>query len=389
MTAGTEELSSPAAPATSGWRRLLLSGLARRVLVALALVTVVAVVTLWCVDTFLESQIFAKDPTEPANSRTPEAFRSANTIASIVAILVALALALTVSLWMARRLDHLVHGVVDAAQRISSGDFGVRVPSPLLGRDVDSLVDAFNVMADQLEAVEQKRKQLLGDLAHELRTPIATLDAYLEAAEDGVAEINEETLRIMRTQAQRLSRLADDISAVSRAEEQVDFTFAPVALQDVVATTVTAARRHAEERGVRLETEIGRGVPLVVGDAQRLEQVLTNLIDNALRHTPAGGSVCVYLTRGNGLVRVEVRDTGSGIDPADLPLITLRFFRGDGARERSRGSGVGLTIATAIVRAHHGDLRVHSSGPGRGTTVMFWLPITGPAGQASSSSPKR
>ena len=395
MAAGTEDLHQAAVghegrPA-GGWRRLLLTGFAQRVLLTFALLIVVAVGTLWVVDTILESRLFAMDPTAPEDPHTPAAFRSANTLSGIVAILVALVLALLVSLWVARRVDHLVSGVVEAAGRISSGDFVVRVPSPQLGHDVDSLVDAFNVMADELQAVEEKRKQLLGDLAHELRTPIATLDAYLEAAEDGVAEFDDQTLTVLRAQTLRLARLADDIGAVSRAEERVDLKFAPVSIEDIVSTTVGAATPLAQERGIDLRQEIGSGLPVVQGDAQRLEQVLTNVIDNALRHTPEGGSVTAYVSRGTGLVRVEVRDTGVGIAPADLPHVTMRFFRSEGSRERSRGSGVGLTIATAIVRAHHGDLRVHSSGLGHGTTVMFWLPtgVTLGAPQTSSGAPKR
>ena len=380
MAARAEDLAHQA-PEQDGsrpgrFRRLLTSGLALRVLGALVLVIVVAVGTLWIVDTILETQIFSKAAMREA--RTPEAFRSANTISGIIAILVASAVALVLSLLIARRLNRLVRGVVAAADRIAAGDFALRVPAPRLGKDVDALVDAFNVMADQLQTVEEKRKQLLGDLAHELRTPIATLDAYFEAAEDGVAEFDEPTLAVLRAQTQRLARLADDVRAVSRAEERVDLKFAPVPIEDVVRTTVVAATPLAQERGVELRQEISPGLPVVQGDRQRLEQVLTNLLDNALRHTPGGGSVTVYVTRGTDLVRVEVQDTGSGIAATDLPHITMRFFRGsEGVEDRPHGSGVGLTIATAIVRAHHGELRVHSSGPGLGTTVMFWLPTEG------------
>lgn len=367
-------------------RNLPLSGLALRVFGALALVILVAVGTLWAVDTFLESQLFVDEA--GADARTPEAFRSANTISGFVAILVALGIALLVSVLMARRLDRLVHGVVDAAAKIASGDFAARVAAPRLGQDVDALVDAFNLMADQLQAVEQRRKQLLADLAHELRTPIATLDAYLEAAEDGITALDDNTLPVLLTQTRRLARLADDVGAVSRAEERVDLKFAPLSMAELVHTTTTAAEHLAQARGVVLYQEVDPDAPLVQGDEQRLEQVLTNLLDNAIRHTPEGGSVTTYLTRGTGLVRVEVRDTGSGIPAADLPLVTLRFFRGKGGeQQRSQGSGVGLTIATAIVRAHGGELRVHSSGPDRGTTVMFWLPTVSLPDPASRQAP--
>lgn len=358
---------------TEGPRQPLLSGLTLRIFSALVLVIVVAVGTLWVVDTFLESQIFAEDSAQV--SRTPDAFRSANSVAGVVAILVAIVVAMVLSMLIARRLDRLVHSVSEAAATIADGDFAARVVRPRLGQDVDALVDAFNRMADQLQSVEKHRRQLLGDLAHELRTPIATLDAYLEAFEDGVAEVDDQTLSVLRAQTRRLARLADDIALVSRAEEGPGLEMSEVSLGQVLTTTVLAASPLAQASGVRLRQHIDNGVPAVRGDRERLEQVLANLLRNALRHTPRGGSVTLRLRRAGQTVRVEVQDTGDGIRPEDLPLVTTRFYRGPSIRGHSEGSGVGLTIARAIVRAHHGGLEVHSEGEGKGTTVVFWLPI--------------
>lgn len=358
---------------TEGPRQPLLSGLTLRIFSALVLVIVVAVGTLWVVDTFLESQIFAEDSAQV--SRTPDAFRSANSVAGVVAILVAIVVAMVLSMLIARRLDRLVHSVSEAAATIADGDFAARVVMPRLGQDVDALVDSFNRMADQLQSVEKHRRQLLGDLAHELRTPIATLDAYLEAFEDGVAEVDDQTLSVLRAQTRRLARLADDIALVSRAEEGPGLEMSEVSLGQVLTTTVLAASPLAQASGVRLRQHIDNGVPAVRGDRERLEQVLANLLRNALRHTPSGGSVTLRLRRAGQTVRVEVQDTGDGIRPEDLPLVTTRFYRGPSIRGHSEGSGVGLTIARAIVRAHHGGLEVHSEGEGKGTTVAFWLPI--------------
>lgn len=363
---------------SSSVRHLLLGGLTLRLMGAFMLVVVVAVLSLWLVDTFLESRIFAENQGSDAVTEDPhnaEAFRSANTIAGVVAILVAFLIGIVLSVLLARRADRLAHGVAIAAATIASGDFAARVTSPRLGRDVDDLVDGFNLMAAQLETVEQRRRQMLGDLAHELRTPIATLDAYLEAAEDGVAELDGTTMRVMRAQTRRLERLADDISLVSRAEEGPGLELSVVSMKQVVMTTVLAAAPHADEHGVLLRQDVDPTVPPVRGDEERLEQVLTNLLDNAVRHTPAGGTVSVRLQRRRGQVRVVVEDTGEGIGPTELPLVTSRFYRGSSASgERPGGSGVGLTIAQAIVRAHHGGLEVRSDGLGKGTTVSFWLP---------------
>ncbi|QDO88093.1 HAMP domain-containing histidine kinase [Ornithinimicrobium ciconiae] len=354
-------------------RQPLLSGLTLRLFSALGLVIVVAVGTLWVVDTFLESQIFAED-SAPV-SRTPDAFRSANSVAGVVAILVAIVVAMVLSVLIARRLDRLVHSVSEAAATIADGDFAARVVMPRLGQDVDALVDSFNRMADQLQSVEKHRRQLLGDLAHELRTPIATLDAYLEAFEDGVAEVDDQTLPVLRAQTRRLARLADDIALVSRAEEGPALEMSEVSLGQLLTTTALAVSPLAQASEVSLHQHFDTGVPPVRGDRERLEQVLANLLRNALRHTPSGGSVTLRLRRAGQTVRVEVQDTGDGIRPEDLPLVTTRFYRGPSIRGHSEGSGVGLTIARAIVRAHHGGLEVHSEGEGKGTTVAFWLPI--------------
>lgn len=381
MAARTEEPKHPVSEgdgrSSGSVRNLLLSGLTLRLLGALMLVVVVAVTSLWLVDTFLESQIFAEDPASDSVTADPhnaEAFRSANTIAGVVAILVAFLIAVALSVLLARRVHRLVRGVAVAAATIASGDFAARVTSPQLGRDVDDLVDGFNLMADQLQTVEQRRRRLLGDLAHELRTPIATLDAYLEGIEDGIAELDDQSMEVLWAQTRRLARLADDIAHVSRAEENLLLELGEVSLAQVVTTTVLAASPVAKTRGVALRQRIERGVPAVRGDRERLEQVLTNLLGNALRHTPAGGTVTVRLRREGQAVRVDVQDTGEGIRPEDLEMVTTRFYRGASVRGHSEGSGVGLTIARAIVRGHDGELRVHSDGPDAGATVSFWLP---------------
>lgn len=356
-------------------------GLASRLLAAQAAVVLVGMATIWVVANWLGPSLFHDhmveaghdDPAEEAQ-HVEEAFAEASGVAQGVALIVALTVAVALSVLITRRMGRLVQGVAGAAATIATGDYAARVRSPGLGPGFDQLVGSFNQMAARLQDAERTRRTMLGDLAHELRTPIATLDAYLEAAEDGFAELDADTLAVLRHQTQRLARLADDIGAVSHAEEQLGLDRTVLDLDELVASAVTAAAPVAADAGVELVHRRQGALPDVDGDPDRLGQVLANLLDNAVRHTPAGGRVTVTTAPVQDRVHVQVTDTGRGIRAADLAHVTERFYRGGDGRNGAHGSGVGLTIAQAIVRAHHGDLRVDSPGEGRGTTVTWWLP---------------
>lgn len=365
-------------------KRLQPAHLGTRLLLAQALVVLVGVATTWVVGSMVGPALFHEhmvatgheNPSEEA-LHAEAAFQSATVIAQAVALVAALAVALAVSYYITRRIGRLVQGVAVAAATIATGDYEARVQAPRLGPEFDVLARSFNQMAGRLADVEQTRRRLLGDLAHELRTPIATLDAYLEAAQDGLSDLDGDTLGMLRTQTERLARLAEDISAVSRAEEsQLGLDVRALDLVTLLQHAVAAAAPGYEAKGVSLVLDLGSRLPTVRGDEPRLGQVLTNLLDNALRHTPAGGRVTVTANRSGRTVRVSVLDNGEGIPEADVGHVLERFYRVGSARDRDHGgSGIGLTIAQAIVTAHGGDLQVTSPGPGHGTTVTWWIPM--------------
>ena len=368
------------------------AGLAARLLAAQALVVLAGGLTLGLVAAAVGPAIFhdhlrqISGEVDAAVSRhVEEAYASASAVSLSVALLAALAAGLAVSAYVARRVARPVGQLATAAADITEGRYTTRVQSPGLGVEFDTVAASFNAMADRLAAVEQTRRRLLADLGHEMRTPVATIEAYLDAAEDGVSVAGEDTLSVLRFQTARLRRLTDDITAVSRAEEhQLDLHPTRTAPADLVHAAVTAARSRYAAKGVALSDEVAADVPAVTADPERMGQVLGNLLDNALRHTPAGGQVDVRLHGDAGGVQITVADTGDGIAAADLPHVFERFYRGDSARDpRHVGSGIGLAIVWALVQEHAGRITAHSGGPGTGATFTITLPAVGdrPPGQ--------
>jgi signal transduction histidine kinase len=210
-----------------------------------------------------------------------------------------------------------------------------------------------------------------------MRTPVATLEAYLEALEDGVATLDAETAQLLRAQTRRLARLSEDIGTVSRAEEgQVRLELRTVQPAALVRAAVDSVTEAYEAKDVRLVTHLAAGLTELSLDPERIGQALGNLLDNALRHTPAGGTVSVSAaTRRTGGVSLSVADTGEGIPAEHLAHVFERFYRVDTARDRAHGgSGIGLAIAKAFVEAHGGQLTVTSAGTGQGSTFRILLP---------------
>ncbi|MBI5104079.1 MAG: HAMP domain-containing protein [Solirubrobacterales bacterium] len=293
-------------------------------------------------------------------------------IATGAAVLTALA----VSWLVARRIVSPIRELAASADRIAHGAYADRVA--VTGDDeVAQLGRSFNAMATSLDSAERRRRRLLSDVAHELRTPLATVDAHLEGMADGVLPADAETLATARRETARIARLVDDLQRVSRAEEgRLDLEVRPVPPADLVTAAARAARPAFEAKGVALQvTTAGGDLPAVAVDPQRLVEVLTNLLDNALRHTPPGGEVRVRAALRGGRVELAVADTGEGIAAEDLDRVFERFFRTDPARSRATGgSGIGLAIARALVEAHGGRIRAHSDGPGRGATFTVELP---------------
>ena len=315
----------------------------------------------------------------PAVSRhLDDAFATAAGISIGIGTAAALLTAAAVSLLVTRRLSRPIRALGAAADQVAAGDYAARVTPPRLGPELDTLTGAFNAMATALAATEATRRRLLADAAHELRTPLATLDAYLEGLADGVRAPGQETWDVLAGQTARLRRLADDIAVVSRAEEgQLPLHPVPIAPNRLVTTAVQAARPGYDHQGVKLTTRLAPQLPSLAADPDRLAQVLAGLLSNALRHTPPGGQVTVSTEAAGPGVTITVTDTGDGIAAGHLPHIFERFYRADTARDRAHGgSGIGLTIARALIAAHGGALTAASDGVGTGARFTITLPAT-------------
>ncbi len=319
--------------------------------------------------------------TGSAHTHVDEAFSNAVLLALAVGVTVALVAALVVTWLVSRRVAAPVAEAAEAAQQIADGDYQTRLRRPGLGPEFDRLTTSFNLMASQLATTERTRRRLLNDLAHELRTPLASMQATIEAVTDGILPPDQTTWTTLTQQSQRLHRLVGDLSAVSRAEErQLNLRPVLISAKDVVSGVVSAAHPRFEAKGVSLTTDDALAADPVKVDQDRLAEALGALLDNALRHTATGGAVTIGATRHNHRVQITVTDTGEGFDPAQGAQLFERFYRGDASRSpKGAGSGIGLTIAKAIVQAHHGQLLGHSDGPGTGARFEVILPVAGRA----------
>jgi len=358
-------------------------GLGPRLLLAQGLVILAGAATLLVVALVLAPGLFrdhldraAVPITDQLRRHIDEAFARATLISLGVAVTAALVTALALSWVVTRRIVRPVQAMADAAELIAEGDYAARVGTTSAGAELDALGRALDQMAVTLAATERTRTDMLRDLAHELRTPLTTVRGYVEALSDGVMTLDRDTVGTIDSELARVERLVDDIATVSRAEErQLDLHLRPTAAADLVTAAVAAAARAFDDGGVALLCEVHSGLPAVAADPDRVQEVLANLLDNALRHTPAGGRVTVTARRGPGVVELVVSDTGDGLDPEHLTRVFERFFRVDSGRSRRRGgSGIGLAIARALTEAHGGRIRAESPGPGQGSTFTVTLP---------------
>ena len=301
----------------------------------------------------------------------------------LIAVLAGGALALLLALALSRRILGPVEALTRATRRLEAGDLTQRVT--LHSRDeIGALARAFNAMAEALERNETSRRRLVADVAHELRTPLTNLRAQLEAIEDGLQAADPATLRSLHEETMLLARLTDDLQDLALAEagrlplhrERLD---AGAALE----AAASAIRPRAAARDVTLRVEVASATPALDGDPARLAQILRNLLENALAHTPAGGTIALSAAPspasagdGNhpGGVEITVADTGPGIAAEHLPHLFDRFYRADASRARGTGgSGLGLAIVRQLAELHGGSVRV-ASEPGRGARFTVSLP---------------
>ena len=293
----------------------------------------------------------------------------------LIAVAVALPLSVIISVLVARQLSGSARSLASASRRIAAGDYAQRVPvgGPM---EVQEVARSFNSMAGALEGAERRRIELIGDVAHELRTPLTVLQGYLEALADGVFQASDETWAKLTLETDRLGRLAEELQELSRAQAgQLAISLSPVSVGDAVRTAASRLERAFADKGLSLDVSTPPGLPNVLADSERLVQVLSSLLSNALRYTPEGKVGITARRLGDG-VEISVRDSGIGIEAEHLPHVFERFYRVDRSRARSSGgTGVGLTIAGALVAAMGGSLRADSAGAGAGSTFTLVLPI--------------
>ena len=269
-----------------------------------------------------------------------------------------------------------------AALRLGRGDLTQRAPASG-SAEIKQLAASFNAMAANLEEAERYRRDLAADVAHELRTPVSNIQGYLEAIKDGLLEPSGDTIDVIYSQVTHLSRLVEDLRLLAQVESgalRLDRLPSPV--PDLLQRCLDAARPRAEASGIQLSLATNPATPLVEMDSTRIAQVVDNLLDNAITHTPESGSVSIAAApTGDGRVEVSVSDTGNGIPEEDLPRLFDRFYRADPSRSRSTGgAGLGLTIAKQLVEAHGGTIEAAST-PGSGSAFSFRLPVTAPEQQ--------
>jgi signal transduction histidine kinase len=262
-----------------------------------------------------------------------------------------------------------VGDVMEAADRVAQGDYSVRVDERGPG-DVRRLGRAFNQMTERLGSSEERRRMLLADVAHELRTPLAVIQANLEGLLDGLYPNDRDHLSLILEETRMMSHLLDDLQTLSTAEAgALRLDRERVAASELVDDAVAAFRVAAADAGVSLDRRVAESVPEVSVDRLRIAEVFTNLLSNALRHTPRGASIVVEAAAGGSSVAFSVTDTGSGIPADQLATVFDRFAKAPG----SRGVGLGLAIAKSLIEAHGGEIDVESP-PGGGTRVRFSLP---------------
>jgi signal transduction histidine kinase len=293
----------------------------------------------------------------------------------LLGLIIAFAVSVALAWFLSRRILAPVQTLRTAVQKLGAGDLTQRVEVTDQG-DLGELASAFNGMANALQHMNHLQRQMIADVAHELRTPLSNIRGYIEAVRDRILEPDEETIATLDGEAILLSRLVDDLQELSIVEAgQMALERQPEDLAELVTHTTDAMATAAAARNVRLERRMTDNLPLVSMDYHRISQVLRNLVDNALSHTGEGGCIIVEASRAGDWVLVSVSDTGEGIEPEDLPYVFDRFYRVDKSRTRATGgSGLGLTISKGLVEAHGGKMNVESRR-GVGSRFYFTLPV--------------
>lgn len=292
-----------------------------------------------------------------------------------LAAVIAIGLSLFLSYLLSIYISTPVRSLISATKKVSSGEFSHRVSV----KGSDEMVElgrAFNQLSENLEQNERLRQQLVADVAHELRTPLATIQGYLEAMREGVIKPTPDKLGLVHEETALLARLIDDLRDLSQAEAgQLNIRKKPTDLSRLIKGAISIFQSLLEEKKIGLISQVSTKLPRVNVDKDRISQILRNLISNAINHTPAGGKITISAVQRPEEIEIRVSDTGQGIKAEDIPYVFERFYRGEKSRARaSGGAGIGLTIAKRLIETHGGKIWVESA-PGQGTEVYFTLPL--------------
>ncbi len=294
--------------------------------------------------------------------------------AGLIAFLLALILAYAISRWVADPLQQ----VVQAAQAYPSGE--IKSLSPRGPHEVQDLTRAFNSMVVRVESSQRSQREFVANVSHELKTPLTSIQGFSQAILDGTADTPESRIqaaRIIHNEAGRMHRMVLDLLDLARLDSgTADLKMSNVDVRALLQNIVDKFSPQAQKAGIRLELEVSPGLPVLIGDGDRLAQVFTNLVDNALKFTPPGGKVSLSAVRTGDELALSISDTGQGIPPESLPRLFDRFYQVDVSRAggESHGAGLGLAIVREIVAAHGGRISVRSE-LGLGTTFVIHLPL--------------
>jgi len=293
------------------------------------------------------------------------------------ALLAAILLAFAAGTLLSRRIARSLEQLAGAARSVAAGNLSEQVPVDKDIRELHSLGESFNQMTASLQKADETKNVFIANVTHELRTPLTVIKGTIETLEDGALDDTEgrgPLLGAMQRETERLIRMVNELLVLTRADAgALQLDLRPLDLAELARTRCEGLARLAARRGIALTVETGELAP-VRGDSDRLAQVLDNLLDNAIRHSPENASISILIEKEGREVRCAVRDQGSGIGPQHLPFIFDRFYRADASRNRQTGgTGLGLAIVRALVLAQGGRVAAESRS-GQGTTITFWLP---------------
>lgn len=318
----------------------------------------------------------------PANQSIGSDFLNAVTRSTWITGLITGVLGLILGFFLFRQIVLPIQAVTGAASKIAAGQLHQRVPV-YSNDEVGTMARTFNQMADSLERDQKLRQNMIADIAHELNTPLTVLQANLEAMVDGVLPMDVNEIASLRDETALLSRLVADLSLLSLAEAgQLKLKKTTISIPDMIQRAVEPLKTQAEGRQIKINVNVAEDLPPVLVDPERMNMVLRNLVNNALRYTPPNGRIELHAEMNRGTMTLQVADSGTGIQANDIPFIFDRFYRADKSRSRnSGGSGIGLAIVKQLVEAHQGNVKVDSpihttaEGIGYGTCFTIRIPI--------------